>query len=105
MSHNRPHQVYMSFFLMEGWQVQFLSHDLKTALPSKLTFADPEKIRELAKQGDATGTPESSQMLEDSIQAGRGGVYLKLTRRQFRDLAEKLSLPANDLRILVRSIE
>jgi hypothetical protein len=104
MSHKRPHHVHMTFFLMEGWQVQFLSPDLKTALPSKLTFADPEKIRELATQGGAMGTPESSQMLEHAIQAGRGGVYLKLTRRQFRDLAERLSLPVDDLRILVRSI-
>jgi hypothetical protein len=104
MSHNRPHRVYMSFFLMKGWQVQFLSPDLKTALPSKLTFADPERIRELATQGEAMGTPESSQMLERAIQTGRGGVYLKLTRRQLRDLAERLDVTGDDLNILAGSI-
>ena len=83
MSHNRPHHVYMSFFFMEGLQVQFLSPDLKTALPNKLTFADPEKIRELATQGEAMGTPESRQMLEHAIETGRGGVYLKLARGQY----------------------
>jgi hypothetical protein len=41
----------MSFFLKSGWQVQFLEPDLKTPLPRKLTFADPEKIRELARRG------------------------------------------------------
>jgi hypothetical protein len=92
MSHNRPHHVYMTFFLLGGWQVQFLSPDLRTALPNKLTFADPEKIRELAMQGDAVGTPESEQMLEHAIQTGKGGIHLKLTRNQFHDLAERLSL-------------
>jgi hypothetical protein len=43
----------MSFFFKSGWQVQFLEADLKTALPRKLTFSDPEKIRELAKRGEA----------------------------------------------------
>jgi hypothetical protein len=37
----------MSFLFRQGWQVQFLEADLKTSLPRKLTFADPEKIREL----------------------------------------------------------
>jgi hypothetical protein len=73
----------MTFFLLGGWQVQFLSPDLRTALPNKLTFADPEEIRELAMQGDAMGTPESRRMLEQAIQAGRGGVHLKLARGQY----------------------
>ena len=38
----------MYFFLRSGWQAQFLQPDLKTPLPKKLTFQDPEKIRELA---------------------------------------------------------
>jgi hypothetical protein len=72
MSQNRPHHVYMTFFLLGGWQVQFLSPDLRTALPNKLTFADPEEIRELAMQGDAMGTPESRRVVEHAIQA-KGG--------------------------------
>jgi hypothetical protein len=103
MSHNRPHHVYMTFFLPGRWQVQFLSPDLRTALPNKLTFADPEKIRELVTQGDAVGTPESEQMLEHAIQTDKGGVYLKLTRGQFHDLAERLSMRVDDLQILVGS--
>jgi hypothetical protein len=38
----------MTFFLLGGWQVQFLSSDFRTALPNKLTLANPEKIRERA---------------------------------------------------------
>jgi hypothetical protein len=63
--YDRPsHRVYISFFLRDGWQVQFLESDLKTPLPRKLTFSDPEKIRELAKRGKAWGDSESRQMLE-----------------------------------------
>jgi hypothetical protein len=72
----------MYFFKRDGWQVQFTEADLKTPLPKKLTFTDPEKIRELARRGEAWGDSESRQMLENAIENGRGGVYLKLTREQ-----------------------
>ena len=76
----------MYFFLSSGWQVQFLEPDLKTPLPRKLTFADAEKIRELARRGEAWGDSESRQMLEHAIETGRGGVYLRLTPEQYRAL-------------------
>jgi hypothetical protein len=40
MSHNCPHHVYMTFFLLGGWQIQFLSSDFRTGLPNKLTLAE-----------------------------------------------------------------
>jgi hypothetical protein len=43
------HSVYMSFMSRDGWHVQFLEADLKTALPRKFAFADAEKI---TKPGD-----------------------------------------------------
>jgi len=43
----------MSFFFRGGWQVQFLEADLKTPLPRTFTFTEPEKIRELARRGEA----------------------------------------------------
>jgi hypothetical protein len=76
----------MTFFLREGWYVQFLEVDLKTPLPRKLTFADPEKIRELARRGEAWGDSESRQVLEHAIENGRGGCYLRLTPAQYRKL-------------------
>jgi hypothetical protein len=91
MSHNRPHHVHMTFFLLGGWRVQFLSPDLRTALPNKLTLADPERIREWAMQGLAISTPESWQMFQHAIDTGKGGIHLKLIRNQFHDLAERLS--------------
>jgi hypothetical protein len=65
----------MTFFFRNGWQVQFCEADLKTSLPRTFTFADPEKVRELARRGEALGTSEARQMLEYAIEVGRGGVY------------------------------
>jgi hypothetical protein len=76
----------MSFFFRRGWQVQFLEADLKTQLPRKLIFTEPDKIRELARRGEAWGTSEARQMLELAIEQGRGGVYLRLTPDQYARL-------------------
>ena len=85
--YDRPaHQVYMYFFKRGGWQVQFTGADLKTPLPRKLTFTDPEKIRELARRGGAWRDSESRQVLERAIETGRGGVYLRLTPDQYARL-------------------
>ncbi len=77
------HRVYMYFFQRSGWQVQFLEADLKTPLPKKVTFAHPDKIRELARRGEALGTLEAKQALESAIETGRGGVYLRLNAEQY----------------------
>jgi hypothetical protein len=76
----------MVFFVRQGWQVQFLEADLRTPLPKKMTFTDPEKIRELARRGEAWGDSESRQTLEHAIETGRGGLYLRLTPDQYARL-------------------
>jgi hypothetical protein len=50
------------------------------------TFADPERIRDLARRGGALGTLEAKQMLEQAIETGRGGLYLDLTHEQYAKL-------------------
>ncbi len=57
-----------------------------------MTFADPEKIRELARRGDAMGTSEARQMLEHAIETGRGGIYLRLSPEQFAKLKAAVKL-------------
>ena len=64
-----------------------------SGVPLKLTFADPEKIRELARRGEAWGDSESRQMLEHAIHCGRGGVYLKLSPAQYRKLRSSPGAP------------
>ena len=87
--HNRPHEIYMSFLLVDGrWQVQFLLPDLKTSLPLKLIKADLQNIRKLARRGEALRTPESRAMLDHAVQAGSGGVHIRLTRVQYSKLCE-----------------
>jgi hypothetical protein len=66
--------------------VQFTEGDLKTPLSRTFTFADPEKIRELARRGETWGTSEARQMLEHGIETGRGGCYLRLTPEQYAKL-------------------
>jgi hypothetical protein len=73
----------MTFFERKGWNVSFLEADARTSLPRTLTFTDPEKIRELARRGEALGTSEAKQLLEYAIQQGRGTVVLHLTPEQY----------------------
>lgn len=81
------HTVYLHFMSRQnGWHCQFLEADLKTSLPRTLTFASPDKIRELARRGEAWGDLESRQSLEHAIEMGRGGLYLKLTPEQYAQL-------------------
>jgi hypothetical protein len=85
--YDRPsHRVFMTFFYRAGWQVQFCEADAKTPLPRTFAFKDPEKIRELARRGEAWGDSESRQMLEHAIETGRGGCYLRLTPEQYARL-------------------
>jgi hypothetical protein len=48
----------------------------------------PEKIRELARRGEARGTSEAPQMLVHGIETGRGGCYLRLTPEQYKKLRQ-----------------
>jgi hypothetical protein len=80
------HHVYMRFELRQQWHVTFLEAGLERELPRKLTFQSPSKILELARRGEAWGTLENRQALERAIEAGQGGVYLRLTPEQYARL-------------------
>jgi hypothetical protein len=60
--------------------------DLKTPLPRQFTFQHANKLRELARRGEALGTLEQKQALEHAIEMGRGGLYLRLTPEQYHKL-------------------
>jgi hypothetical protein len=77
------HRIYMQFVLRDGWQVSFLEADLATSLAAAVTFTDPERIRELARQGKALETSEACALFEYSIGKGRGGIHLDLTSEQY----------------------
>jgi hypothetical protein len=60
-------RVYMSFMLRKGWFCQFLEPDLQTAISRKLSFADVEKVRELAKRGGGLPDLETAAALASVI--------------------------------------
>jgi hypothetical protein len=81
------HTVYSaSSFLRAGWQVQFLEADAHTPLPRRFTFKEPEKIRDLARRGEAISTSEDRPMLEYAVNMGRGTSRIHLTPAQYARL-------------------
>ncbi len=83
----------MKFVLLNGWQISFLEADLTTSLGSRLTFTDPEKIRELARHGKALMASEARTLFEYALIKGRGGIYLDLTPEQYALLKTPTTLP------------
>ena len=81
-----PHHIYMGFMLRDSWHVYFMLPDLKTHLPRKLTFADPQKIVEMAKRGGMDAGLETRAALEHCISIGRGGIWLSLSDEQYSRL-------------------
>lgn len=79
-------RVYMSFMAREGWFCGFLEEDLKTPLPKRLAFADPDQILELARRGGAKMDLEAQQAIRQGLEIGRGGVWLNLTDEQYQRL-------------------
>jgi hypothetical protein len=70
--YDRPsHRVYCTFFFRRGWQVQFCEADLKTPLPRQRTFKDPEKIRELARRGEAWATSRQGRCWSMPLRWGK----------------------------------
>ncbi|MGF7181444.1 hypothetical protein HDF11_002962 [Tunturiibacter psychrotolerans] len=77
----------MHFMLIgHGWLCQFLEPDLKTSLPRKLTFKEPDKKREMFERFSIEKGQVDSQALEFGINQGRGSIYLSLTRDQYLKL-------------------
>ena len=79
-------RVLMNYMLRDGWRCSFLEEDLKTTLPRKLTFRDPNNIIELAERCDAFKNLEERQALDHGIEIGRGGIWLDLTAEQYAKL-------------------
>jgi hypothetical protein len=76
----------MYYMLRENWMCQFLEEDLKTPLPRRLYFKDPEKIRGIVEKVGNFADLAQRQALDYGLQMGRGGVWLQLTEAQYRQL-------------------
>ena len=59
----------MHFMFRKGWHCQFLEDDMKTPLPRTLTFADDQKIWEMAKRGGFTLNIAGRREIEAALRA------------------------------------
>lgn len=83
---DQTHQVYLSFQDRHGWQCQFLEADLQTPLLKRLHFASSDKMVELIKSARGFTDQETWLMVNQGIEMGRGGIFLKLTEEQYAKL-------------------
>jgi hypothetical protein len=80
--------VYAAFERKKAWQVLFYDSATKHLLRT-VTFQDEQKLLELAKRGGALTNLESKQMIENGIDNGKGGVFLKLSQDQYLKLIKR----------------
>jgi hypothetical protein len=80
--------VYAAFERKKAWQVVFYDSATKQLLRT-VTFQDEQKLLELAKRGGGLTNLESKQMIEDGIDNGKGGVFLKLSHDQYLKLIKR----------------
>ena len=76
----------MYYMLRDGWMCQFLEEDLKTPLPRRLHFTNPEKIRAIVDKVGNFADLQDRQALDYGLEIGRGGVWLQLTEEQYARL-------------------
>ncbi len=81
--------VYMTYLLSDGWNVQFLEPNLKTPVGRIRQLGSIDKVKELLARTPARLDLAAKQAIEHAIARGRGGIYLQLTEEQYRKLADK----------------
>jgi hypothetical protein len=84
----------MTFFSRGGWQVQFCEADLRTPLPRTFTFKDPEKIRELARRGEAWGNLRGSADVRARDRDRAGWMLLAADDRAIQETEATLEIQA-----------
>ena len=82
-------KVYLYYMCNRGWECQFLEADLKTPVGRRMTFADPQKVIELAERGGAFKDLASRQAMDYGINMGRGSAWLWLTDEQYAKLKKR----------------
>lgn len=86
---DRTHRVYLSFQDRYGWQCQFLEADLQTPLPKRLHFASSDKVVELIEHAGGFTDQETRLMVNQGIEKGRGGIFLRLTEEQYAKVRKR----------------
>lgn len=76
----------MYYIYRNAWMCQFLEEDLKTPLPRRLCFRNPEKIRSIVEKVGNFANLQDRQALDYGLAIGRGGVWLQLSEEQYLQL-------------------
>lgn len=76
----------MYYIYRNSWTCQFLEEDLKTPLPRRCSFRDPEKIRAIVEKVGSFANLQDRQALDYGLAIGRGGVWLQLNAEQYMRL-------------------
>jgi hypothetical protein len=83
-SNIQRYRIYMSFEHRAGaWHCKFLDRDLLTILPRVLKLATAKGVFDAAERGGGVTDVESRKALERALKAGRGGVFLSLSKDQY----------------------
>jgi hypothetical protein len=88
-------RVLMCFSRIEGkWYCAFFDEGaLYKRLPPRLTYHDAAKVYETARRGHAQlEDPTGRQDFESALAAGRGKIWLRLTREQRNALEQNLAV-------------
>jgi hypothetical protein len=64
------HRIYMYYMYRENWMCQFLEEDLKTPLPRRFYFKDPEKIRRIVEKVGNFADLQDRQALRAAAKIG-----------------------------------
>lgn len=80
--------VFMSFACKNGWCCRFFNED-RTIVLRQIVFRCADKIIETARRGNALANEIDRLCLEQEIATGRGGVWLKLTEKQYQSLCRR----------------
>jgi hypothetical protein len=81
------HRVYLTFFRRgDGWVCSFVEAELKTPVGRIRQFGSADKLRQLIARTPTRFDLAGKQALEHALERQRGGVYLELTREQYRRL-------------------
>ncbi len=86
----RNHRVYMSFARSNsGWFCRFHRDDLaKTPISRCFYFCNQDKLYDAAQRGNGLTSTALRHAFNEAIATGRGGVWLKLTEKQYSTLAQ-----------------
>ncbi len=87
-SESTKHLVFMSFIRKNGWCCRFCEAD-HTMLLRQIVFRSADKVFETARRGNGLANDIDRMCLQYEIAAGKGGVWLQLTEKQYRSLCRR----------------